>query len=269
MCRRLPPVKYVDLVERLRLKAAVTVSVTATVNFNRTVLARAYDGALGSEHSARGLIGDAPLAHERRPALAREWSMVSLRASWLLPHAWRDEQITDSGGADVVIVTERDASVYLAGANELYSWTKPATKPLPVWKIRSVERPTLLARVAALPLCYEPVATAGITLRSKRPSSFLGRETTRVAISYSRDPIESVSQESSTVPHFPGVRDYEWEEDDELGLLLQFAGVVNGHVASRMQVETLTINTDLDENTFHAPHVNGSTKVHNLYHFEE
>ncbi len=76
------------------------------------------------------------------------------------------------------------------------------------------------------------------------------RETTRVSISYERHLREPIGGSRSIVPHYSGLRDYELEENVELGLIRRFLGLVDGRIVACVEVDSVSINTQLDAGIF-------------------
>lgn len=175
----------------------------------------------------------------------------SWRVRWAPPRNWREDIRFSAEHADVVLVREDLAAVFVAGQRILYtnrpdefsSWPRGSAE-----SGRYFTLPTIAARMQEVPLLFPPFPTEdwSFTEVSPQPGSY--EQTRTIRISRRSGLKQDVHDRRSG--YWLGVQEYEVAVDVRSGIILRFIGIVSNVVVGKLEVTELSLNTDRDDTSF-------------------
>ncbi|MGH8437386.1 MAG: hypothetical protein ACRERX_23660 [Pseudomonas sp.] len=167
------------------------------------------------------------------------------RAWWRRPCNWRDERRWDGGALAISVSDGATASAYVSSLHTLY--TNQRTQRL-VTRIRSLlqpqmgyQLPTVENRLQNIPL-LDPSFLASWELATLGELKYLDRSCFRIgAVRTNATP--------GPVP-WHWVDEYEVLVDQEVGVLLRYAGIVDGEQAASLSVRSVHFNDPIPDEVF-------------------
>jgi hypothetical protein len=173
------------------------------------------------------------------------WLDYTWHVWWALSGFWRDDFTLPNGETITNIVRPDAALTYVATLRTLYTSEGPAIpkKRQSVSPAEGFQLPTIEERLLEFPLIRSRLHAADWRLEPLQQVAYLGRPATRVRATRRSG---SIRQSDPRVSGFwPGVDEYECLVDDDLHILMNVTGMVDGISVATISVEHVNVDGPL------------------------
>lgn len=233
-----------------------TIQLEWSAEFNGLVLAREMERSIPNfqQRLAEGSIARLEAKKTFTSTATREddgdddpWSRHAWRAWWRKPSCWRDDYLWENGsGAAIQIACGDSSSVYVSMMHRLYTNQRPdglfARLKSSLGPKNYFELPTVESRLREIHLVDPSFLTSGWELTVLDDRMHAGRNTVRVR-----------ATRRATQPrlaYWDYIKDYEILVDAERGILLRYAGIVDGEEVGIMSVRSVRFDELIPDTVF-------------------
>lgn len=226
-----------------------TLELTTTVAYDAVALRQAMTERASVHQAEAGPDSVRVYEASRRVATrSGDWERHGWRVWWTPPSFWREELTWPNGETVVIIVRPDVASYYVSMQGTLYTSQRTATATEHPEPNEPTRLPTIADRLAEFPLTGFRLPAADWETSTLGREPRLGRALRGVRATRRVDGI--LARRSEGPSYWPWLDHFECLVDDDLGILLELAGMAGGGPVARATADELRIDAEIPEDIF-------------------